>query len=57
VATIGAADIPFTYAHPEITVYDADGNLIQVGVFVDGTSKDISIFMTVPENITVTIRA
>jgi hypothetical protein len=57
VATIDAGDIPFAYDHPEITVYDADGNLIQVGVSVDGTSKDISISMTVPENITVAIGA
>jgi hypothetical protein len=57
VATIDAGDIPFAYTHPEITVYEADGNLIQVGISVDGTSKDISISMTVPEDITVVIKA
>jgi hypothetical protein len=56
VATIDASDIPFAYDYPEITVYDADGNLIQVGVSVDDTSKDIAIAMTVPEAITVVIR-
>jgi hypothetical protein len=57
VATIDAGDIPFAYTHPEITVYDEDGNLIQVGVSVDATSKDISVSMTVPEEITVVIKA
>jgi hypothetical protein len=38
VATIDASDIPFAYDHPEITVYDASGNIIQVGISVDGTS-------------------
>jgi hypothetical protein len=57
VATIAAEDIPFAYTHPEITVYDASGSLIQVGISVDDTSKDISISMTVPEAITVVIKA
>ncbi|MDR2340773.1 MAG: hypothetical protein LBD72_00330 [Puniceicoccales bacterium] len=36
-ATISASAIPFSYDYPEITVYEAGGNLIQVGISVDGT--------------------